>query len=277
MLIPASALANGATITQIEAGQITYWHVELDSHDILIANGLPAESYIDMGNRVFFLENDIVALDASPHTGLSGPLLRSPAKICRPFVTNGPALDAVRAELQRHAEALGWVLVDSPLADLHLSVGGTRIDPVVRGLTARFAVPVDVGDAWLVSTTSRPCDVIGSEDDRALGVSLAALTIHNGFDEPGIIALDDPLLSSGFHRPEEGWRWTAGRAYLPAALWDGDRDGFFLRVQLTSPALPRWVMSSDAGQSQARVAGVAGLPQGVRPDTCDLAPRLHAS
>jgi hypothetical protein len=31
-----------------------YVHVELDRHDILLAEGLPAESYLDTGNRAAF-------------------------------------------------------------------------------------------------------------------------------------------------------------------------------------------------------------------------------
>jgi hypothetical protein len=40
----------------VEVEKISYWHVELDSHDILVANNLPAESYIATGNRGFFEE-----------------------------------------------------------------------------------------------------------------------------------------------------------------------------------------------------------------------------
>src|SRR6185437_14621920 len=54
VLIGASALVNGGSVAQIETDEVTYWHVELDRHDILIANGLPAESYMDCGNRGWF-------------------------------------------------------------------------------------------------------------------------------------------------------------------------------------------------------------------------------
>jgi hypothetical protein len=55
MLIPAAALVNGATITQSrDVEEITYYHVELEAHGILLAEGAPVESYIDDGNRAFF-------------------------------------------------------------------------------------------------------------------------------------------------------------------------------------------------------------------------------
>ena len=56
VLIPVGCLINGATIARVEVDRVSYWHVELDSHDILIANNLPAESYMEMSNRAFFEE-----------------------------------------------------------------------------------------------------------------------------------------------------------------------------------------------------------------------------
>src|SRR5574337_938933 len=38
LLIPAVLLINGATIAQVEMDEVSYWHVELDGHDILLAN-----------------------------------------------------------------------------------------------------------------------------------------------------------------------------------------------------------------------------------------------
>jgi hypothetical protein len=53
-LVPVSALVNGSSIAQVAVDAVTYWHVELESHDVLLANNLPAESFLDMGNRAFF-------------------------------------------------------------------------------------------------------------------------------------------------------------------------------------------------------------------------------
>ena len=54
VLVPAGALVDGRGIVQLEVERVTYWHVELDGHDILLAENLPAESYLAMGNRGFF-------------------------------------------------------------------------------------------------------------------------------------------------------------------------------------------------------------------------------
>ena len=55
MLICVRQLVNGTTIRP-ERGwtAVDYYHVELNEHAILLAEGLPAESYLDTGNRGFF-------------------------------------------------------------------------------------------------------------------------------------------------------------------------------------------------------------------------------
>jgi hypothetical protein len=53
-LIPVRYLVNGATIVQQRVARITYWHVELDRHDVLLAEGMPCESFLDTGNRGAF-------------------------------------------------------------------------------------------------------------------------------------------------------------------------------------------------------------------------------
>jgi collagen type I/II/III/V/XI/XXIV/XXVII alpha len=53
-LIPVRHLVNGATIVQERVDAVTYWHVELPRHAVILAEGLPCESYLDTGNRAVF-------------------------------------------------------------------------------------------------------------------------------------------------------------------------------------------------------------------------------
>jgi len=92
-LVPVMCLINGTTITREPIARVTYWHVELDAHDILLAEGLPAESYIDGGDRAFFVEASDHALhnpDFVP-TGWNGR--------CRPVAVDGPVVEAERMRL----------------------------------------------------------------------------------------------------------------------------------------------------------------------------------
>jgi hypothetical protein len=62
-------LINGQTIRQVEAAEVTWFHVELASHDILLANGLAAESYLDTGNRSAFERERVQTGDATAQSG----------------------------------------------------------------------------------------------------------------------------------------------------------------------------------------------------------------
>ena len=87
MLICIRQLVNGSTIRR-ERGwtAVDYYHVELDDHGILLAEGLPAESYLDTGNSAFFANSRAPQVlhpnlpnDASFPTRESGS--------CAPFVS----------------------------------------------------------------------------------------------------------------------------------------------------------------------------------------------
>ncbi|KQT45621.1 hypothetical protein ASG52_15875 [Methylobacterium sp. Leaf456] len=250
MLIPACRLINGTTINQVDVETVTYWHLELASHDILLAEGLPAESYLDCGNRRFFANAEAPDLLTVPDARPEGPL-----PFCRPFHETGPLVDLVRARLAVRAEDLGWRRVEETFAGLHLVADGRTIRPDVQGLTARFVVPADARDVRLVSETSVPAHVVpGSTDARRLGLPLAGLTIDDGLTGARTVALDDPRLDDGFHAFDGGVRWTDGSALLPADFWAGCKGSFFLRVTLTGPALDRWVAPGET-------AGVVSLAE----------------
>jgi hypothetical protein len=53
-LIPIRHLVNGSSIAQEACDHVTYWHVELAHHDIVLAEGMPCETYLDTGNRCAF-------------------------------------------------------------------------------------------------------------------------------------------------------------------------------------------------------------------------------
>ena len=55
LLIPVKCLLNDTTIAQVPTDTVTYYHIELDEHDVVFAEGLAAESYLDTGNRPSFV------------------------------------------------------------------------------------------------------------------------------------------------------------------------------------------------------------------------------
>ena len=57
-LIPIKFLINDTTIVQVPVDEITYYHVKLARHDILLAEALAVESYLDAGDRSNFDNSD---------------------------------------------------------------------------------------------------------------------------------------------------------------------------------------------------------------------------
>ena len=54
VLIPIKFLVNDSTIRQIEVDVVSYFHIELDRHEVVLAEGLPAETYLETGGRNAF-------------------------------------------------------------------------------------------------------------------------------------------------------------------------------------------------------------------------------
>jgi hypothetical protein len=57
VLLPVKHLINGSSSTQVPVDSVTYFHVELRRHDVILANGLPAESYLAGAGRTVFANN----------------------------------------------------------------------------------------------------------------------------------------------------------------------------------------------------------------------------
>jgi hypothetical protein len=96
----AASLVNGRTIfVEAHTRFVTYHHVELDSHDVILAEGLPAESFVNTGNRNMF-ENTDEPIMLHPHFRANGE-----AGFCAPILREGERLEAARAKLL--ARALG--------------------------------------------------------------------------------------------------------------------------------------------------------------------------
>ena len=97
VLIPAEHLVNGATIVQEAPGEdIHYFHLELDSHDVLIAEGAFSESFVDDDSRAMFQ-------NAHEFRALYPDARQNEAVYCAPRVEDGFALDRVRRRLAERA------------------------------------------------------------------------------------------------------------------------------------------------------------------------------
>jgi autotransporter-associated beta strand protein len=256
VLVPARQLVNGASVVQAQAvEQIDYFHIELAAHDIIFADGMPAESYVDCDNRgMFHNAGEFAALF---------PDDRRPAwEFCAPRLEEGSAeLPAIRAALLARAEALGRVTLDP---DLHLVADGEVVRAQsVAGRVWRFALPAGVRALAIASRRVVPAEMeAASADQRALGVAVERIVLGGG----GVrveIGHDCPDLGEGFHADEGSHRWTDGRGLLPATLLGRLADDLTIEVHLADTelryraALPARAATVNAGAGPARVAGRA--------------------
>ena len=95
VLIPVKLLINGTTITQEAFWQpFEYFHIELESHDIVLAEGMLCETYREAGNRQMFDEPGTAAIS------LFGPPPGTHAEPCYPLHYTGPIHASVHRQLQ---------------------------------------------------------------------------------------------------------------------------------------------------------------------------------
>jgi hypothetical protein len=210
VLIPAEFLVNHRTVLWDDRERdVTVFHIELETHDILLANGAAAETYRDDGNRWLFANQDTARDRAAPPP-------------CAPVLTGGPIVDAVwRRILDRAGPRPGLPLTDDP--DIHIAVDGTRLDPVEQAEAfARFIIPATARDIRLVSRAGVPQELGLARDPRPLGVAVTRIAVRKGARFRTFKA-EDPIFADGFHPldPETNARWTDGRANLPSSILQG--------------------------------------------------------
>jgi hypothetical protein len=208
VLVPVSRLINGATIVQEAVDAVRYFHIELDAHDVLLAEGLACESYLDDGNREVFA-------NSPEHVALYGRL--DPIdweQACAPVVNTGPRLAAIQSRLHDRAEEMGWVKTAE--SDLQLMARGTVIEPL-RTANGRMWFMIPAGELKLVSNAGKPSELIpGHGDNRRLGVAVSEVRVDGE-----ALDLNSEAFGAGFHPVElddrMSWRWTDGEANLTLA------------------------------------------------------------
>jgi hypothetical protein len=206
-LIEAKTLVNGVTVI-VETGtrDVTYHHIELARHDVVLAEGLPAESYLDSGNRTMFESG-------------AGPLALHPdfaaacrARACAQLLTEGAIVIAARQRLLDRAEALGFAVAGE--VDLVAVVNGEPIRPTADADGEwLFVLPAGAASVALLSSAGVPAEVSADPADRrVLGVDVAALTLIAGGRRLPIDLGD--ASHEGFYEIEGDHRWTNGAARI---------------------------------------------------------------
>jgi len=99
VLVPAAALVNGRTILQAEQiDEVSYFHIELDTHDVILAEGAASETFVDDNSRGMFH-------NAHDYAVLYPEATRSPARYCAPRIEDGVILETLRKAIDARASA----------------------------------------------------------------------------------------------------------------------------------------------------------------------------
>jgi hypothetical protein len=210
VLIPVEFLVNHRSILWNDrVREVTVYHLELDAHDILLANGAPAESYRDDGNRWLF---------RNANSGWDLP----PKPPCAPVMTGGPVVDSVwRRLLDRAGPRPGVPLTDDP--DLHLLVDGIRLDArLVSDGVYVYSLRGTAKEVRLISRAAAPQELGLARDPRILGVAVRRIIVRQPTCSR-IYRAREKFLTMGFHafEADADVRWSDGDALLPAEVFAG--------------------------------------------------------
>jgi T5SS/PEP-CTERM-associated repeat protein len=98
VLVPVKQLVNGTSIVQVRRWKVTYYHVELAAHDVILAEGLTVESYLDLGDRLNFHQGGEIIRLFPDLTGRFAPITARmwQAKGCAELLLSGERLAAIR-------------------------------------------------------------------------------------------------------------------------------------------------------------------------------------
>lgn len=104
-LIPVRYLENGITVARAPMRHVTYYHVELERHDVLVVEGMATESYLDTGNRGDF---DGTHRDPTRAEADEAAARRIWAeRACAPLHTSGPVVAEARRMLDTRISEMG--------------------------------------------------------------------------------------------------------------------------------------------------------------------------
>jgi hypothetical protein len=236
VLVPARMLVNDATITLDRSiTSYTYYHVELERHAVILAEGLATESYLDTGNRGNFANADMVAM--VPAYGANAGH-KAWSKAAAPLAVDRATVEPIWRRLADRAAARGLVAGAPVLtedAGLHLvTEAGQALWPVAaENGRFLFMLPPATNAVRLRSRASRPSDVAGPfvDDRRMLGVQVGEMRLTHG---RRAVALQAEHAASGWHvsgAAEQG-RWTNGDAALAIPGNNGSNRLSVLEIQI---------------------------------------------
>ncbi|MHB1303175.1 MAG: Hint domain-containing protein [Acidiphilium sp.] len=208
VLIQAKYLVNGVSVRQVEVEDVVYHHVELATHEVVWAETLPAETYLDCGNRHQFAHRKgVMALFSD-----FAPPRWAQDRACAPLADEGDALVAVRERLHRRLESKG---IRRGAGTFTVTADGRGLEATdVKSCQKLFRLPVGSKRLRINSSACAPAEIDPfSSDRRRLGIAITDIAVDGS-----AIGSKDDRFCNGFYEAERRgrrwFRWTDGRAEL---------------------------------------------------------------
>ncbi|WP_194149725.1 Hint domain-containing protein [Oecophyllibacter saccharovorans] len=213
--VPARMLVNGSSIIRdVRQSAFDVYHVELQDHAVINANGAMTESYLD-----------------TPHVMPAGTAFqihsvgsKSWEDAAAPLCVETAFVQPLYERLQARAQAAGYAAPAQPVLssepDLYLETkDGQRLSAQRRnGNWVTFEVPASATGVYVCSRTARPDQTVGPfvDDRRHLGVLVGQVRGFAGDESRDLSAHLQQADLAGWDVVEQTpCRWTNGRAWLP--------------------------------------------------------------
>ena len=169
ILIPAEALLNGSTVTRCEEmDPIAYYNIEMPIHAVVLAEDLPAESYIDRGDRAMFMN--------STSAKVVETITAQAWEACAPILQSGPLVDRVRARIALRAGITEPNIMDRPQDGPLMG----KVEWVDRTLISGWAWLPDHPDVPVVLEVKDKIDVVAVAGADQVRSDLRRAGIGNG-------------------------------------------------------------------------------------------------
>ncbi|RUT26059.1 hypothetical protein C0V97_08345 [Asaia sp. W19] len=223
-LVPVRTLVNGGSIYyDTSRTDYEYFHLATEKHSVILADGMPSETYRDTGNARAFSQHGKLARLSYPQMSCSSLSLCTDLAFLETLYNRISSRSGNQPSAQQ-----ARVLTNE--RDVRLI---TPSGQVVRALRASanhivFRLPPQIQSVRIASNACRPCDAIGPfhDDRRQLGVLVGAITLFDASDMRSLDAHLGDEASRGWHESETAdARWTDGYALiaLPGSTGDGER------------------------------------------------------
>ncbi|EHD14538.1 hypothetical protein CIN_04700 [Commensalibacter intestini A911] len=233
--VPIRMLVNGKTIFYDHSfTTYDYYHIELEKHSVIVANGALSESYLDTGNRHYFTSK---SLDTFSSTRVKSWERDAAAML----ITKRGGVEAIFYALDQRADRMSIELIEQKKVrtnnpDVYLITDkGCKLFPVrVTDTEVLFELPSDLKNVRLISRTYRPCDVWGAHYDNRYvhGVLVGDIVMHQEHQKYILdMHLSGKELSGWLPQSHSRARWTSGNALIPLKSVEDNRN-ILLSIQI---------------------------------------------